>query len=180
MSCFVNHAMGAAESTPAVKVDDGYFGVRVCTCLCYTYMIIVTTVLISTFGTLYGCVSSQVTASGGNSASVSQQAAVSHNDLEEAYAKGRSDAAHEFQAMIPGLGSQLYGEANRRIEENVLGAIEKEKALVRACSAYIYLPLSTPANTDCRLCMSRQRKSQRSSSGCSHLGRNTVWRRRGV
>ena len=51
-------------------------------------------------------------------------------DLEEMYLKGRADAAAEFQELIPAMGSQLYGEANRRIEQNIAEAIEKEKKLV--------------------------------------------------
>ena len=38
----------------------------------------------------------------------------------------------EFQNMVPQLGSQLYGEANRRIEQNIMEAIDKEKDIVCA------------------------------------------------
>ena len=56
------------------------------------------------------------------------------------YLKGRTDAAAEFQELIPAMGSQLYGEVNRRIEQNIAVAVEKEKKLVLPlwlfCSLY--------------------------------------------
>lgn len=50
--------------------------------------------------------------------------------LEAVYNKGRSDAASEFQDLIPAIGAQVYGEASRRIEENIRESAEKEKELV--------------------------------------------------
>lgn len=74
----------------------------------------------------------QVTASNDDFSSV-PASSPSQVDLEAVYEKGRLDAAAEFQALIPAMGSQLYGEANRRIEQNIREAAEKENQLVMPC-----------------------------------------------
>lgn len=58
-------------------------------------------------------------------------------DLDSVYQKGRMDAAAEFQAMIPLMGSQLYGEVNKRIEQNIGESADRERQQVMICASDI-------------------------------------------
>ncbi len=57
-------------------------------------------------------------------------AAPSEASLQEAYARGKQEAADYFKSMIPDISAEVYHDAGSRIEQLHLESVEKEKKLV--------------------------------------------------